>query len=203
LVRKSNGWIVAIAATAWILVVSAGMGVLLSYGFKQGATGVTPQRWPAASRIRPAPGLATLVMLAHPQCSCTRASLRELELLMANLNGRVTGQVLFYQPEHTPADWASSDLWEMASRIPGVSAAWDRGGAEARRFGGATSGHVVVYDARGRLIFSGGITSARGHSGDNAGRSTIVSALLHGVLERTSTPVFGCSLSDARQRFVQ
>jgi hypothetical protein len=179
------------------------MGVLLSYGFTQGATGVTPRAWPAASRVRPAPGLATLVMLAHPQCPCTRASLRELELLMARLNGRLTAQVLFYRPEHAPADWASSDLWETASRIPGVSTGWDWAGAEARRFGGATSGHVVVYDAPGRLIFSGGITASRGHSGDNAGRSAIVSALLYGVSERTSTPIFGCSLSDARQRSVQ
>jgi hypothetical protein len=142
-------------------------------------------------------------MLAHPQCPCTRASLRELELLMAKLNGCLTAKVLFYQPENAPADWASSDLWETASRIPGVSAAWDRAGAEARRFGGATSGHVVVYDAGGRLIFSGGITPSRGHSGHNAGRSAIVSALLHGASERTSSPVFGCSLSDARRRSVQ
>ena len=45
----------------------------------------------------------------------------------------------------------------------------DPGGAEARRFGVATSGHVLLYDTRGDLIFSGGITPGRGEQGDNAG----------------------------------
>ena len=42
-----------------------------------------------------------------------------------------------------------------------------------------TSGQVVVYDAKGALLFSGGITAARGHMGDNAGRDRIT-ALLRG-----------------------
>ena len=137
-------------------------------------------------------------MLAHPQCPCTRASLGELEQIMAHLDGRIAATVLFYRPENAPAGWTASDLWDKASRIPGVTAAWDSEGAEARRFGGATSGHVVVYDARGYLLFSGGITASRGHSGDNFGRKAIVSAVGSGVILRGPAPVFGCSLLDSR-----
>jgi hypothetical protein len=75
----------------------------------------------------------------------------------------------------------------------------DVDGTEARRFGALTSGQVVVYDADGRLRFSGGITPARGHAGDNAGRSAII-ALLEGASSASvETPVFGCSLLDDRR----
>jgi hypothetical protein len=192
--------LVVAGAALWLLVVCAGMRSVLSYAYTPGSATEAPRRWPSASSVRPLPGRATLVMLAHPQCPCTRASLGELEQIMAHLDGRIAATVLFYKPQGAPAGWASSDLWDKASRIPGVTAAWDSEGAEARRFGGATSGHVVVYDTRGYLLFSGGITASRGHLGDNFGRSAIVSAVGSGVILQGRAPVFGCSLLDARSR---
>jgi hypothetical protein len=55
------------------------------------------------------------------------------------------------------------------------------------------------------LLFSGGITAARGHAGDNAGRSELVSLLNGGPVApaatlnrggsaRDATSVFGCPL---------
>ena len=70
----------------------------------------------------------------------------------------------------------------------------DDDGAEARRFGVATSGQTLVYDTRGALAFSGGITGARAHRGDNAGRQAIVDLLNNGSTARSTTNVFGCSL---------
>ena len=74
-------------------------------------------------------------------------------------------------------------------------------GREAARFGAATSGQTFLYDARGGLLFSGGITGARAHAGDNAGRSAVVT-LLNGTggpaAPRTS--VFGCPLFDRGER---
>jgi hypothetical protein len=72
----------------------------------------------------------------------------------------------------------------------------DHDGVEARRFGAATSGQVILYDARGTLLFSGGITPARGHSGDSTGRDAILALLIDGSSEASETPVFGCSLFD-------
>jgi hypothetical protein len=43
-------------------------------------------------------------------------------------------------------------------------------------------------------MFSGGITGSRGHSGDNAGRSAIVSLVNGESTETAETFVFGCSL---------
>ena len=57
--------------------------------------------------------------------------------------------------------WARTGLWDQAEAIPGVRIWTDVGAVEARRFGAATSGLVLVYDASGRLVFQGGITPAR------------------------------------------
>jgi hypothetical protein len=70
----------------------------------------------------------------------------------------------------------------------------DDGGAEASLFHAATSGQTALYDAAGNLLFSGGITRARGHAGDNAGLTAVVSLLTSGETEERGTPVFGCPL---------
>jgi hypothetical protein len=76
----------------------------------------------------------------------------------------------------------------------------DLEGRESRRFGAATSGQTLLYAADGRLLFNGGITESRGHSGDNAGRSAILSLVLGLTSAPTgqplSTPVYGCPLFD-------
>jgi hypothetical protein len=116
---------------------------------------------------------------------------------MAQAQGRVTAYVLFLKPAGTSDNWEKTDLWQSAARIPGVNVVVDDGGVEARRFHAVTSGQTALYDDEGRLLFSGGITASRGHSGDNAGRSAIVSLLHAGEAERTETFVFGCPLYGA------
>src|SRR3712207_4573180 len=129
-------------------------------------------------------------MLAHPHCPCTRASINELARLMTQARGRVTAYVLFVKPEGFSDSWVQSDLWASAAAIPGVTPVLDDGGVEAARFRAATSGQTALYDAAGSLIFRGGITSARGHEGDNAGREAIVSLLTSDEAEEHDTPVF-------------
>lgn len=181
----------------WLFAVSAGLRVLWGYENAPGASAKAPLHWPIESRIQRAQGSATLVMLAHPHCPCTRASIGELALLMAHSQGRVTAYVLFLKPAGFSEQWEKTDLWQSAARIPGVNVLIDDGGSEARRFHAATSGQTMLYDAEGRLLFSGGITGSRGHAGDNAGRSAIVSLLNTGAAERAETFVFGCQLFDA------
>jgi hypothetical protein len=116
---------------------------------------------------------------------------------MAQADGRVAAYVLFVKPEGSADDWEQTDLWQSAASIPGVHVLVDDG-AEALRFHAVTSGQTALYDVAGRLLFSGGITASRGHSGDNAGRSAIVSLLNSGEAEQTETAVFGCSLHAPR-----
>ena len=70
----------------------------------------------------------------------------------------------------------------------------DENGVDATVFDAATSGQTLLYDADGRLIFSGGMTGARGHSGDNAGRTALTALLTDGRSATSQTSVFGCLL---------
>ncbi len=86
------------------------------------------------------------------------------------------------------------------SLIPRKSCSWSsEDGDEARRFGAATSGHVMLYDAAGRLHFSGGITPARGHEGDSLGRDAVIDLIeAYRSAGRRCSPVFGCPLATPR-----
>jgi hypothetical protein len=122
---------------------------------------------------------------------------------MAQAQGRVTAYVLFLKPTGSSTDWEKTDLWQSAVRIPGVNVVVDDNGIEARRFHAVTSGQTALYDIDGHLLFSGGITSARGHSGDNAGRSAIVSLLNTADADRKETAVFGCPLYSNRSECLE
>jgi hypothetical protein len=113
---------------------------------------------------------------------------------MTRASGRLSAHVLFVKPEGTEADFETTDLWNSAARIPGVTVHADERGQEAARLGAKTSGQVVLYGKDARLLFAGGITAARGHRGDNAGLDRIVSLLTRGRAERAASAVFGCSL---------
>lgn len=122
---------------------------------------------------------------------------------MAQAQGRVIAYVLFLKPAGSSPDWEKTDLWQSAARIPGVTVVADANGIEARHFHAETSGQTALYDIDGHLLFNGGITSARGHSGDNAGRSAIVSLLNTGEADRTETAVFGCPLYSNRSECLE
>ncbi|NOT53775.1 MAG: RedB protein [Deltaproteobacteria bacterium] len=162
--------------------------------FTPGPPAIGPSSWPVESHIPRQPHQPTLVMLAHPQCSCTRASIGELAILMAQLPRPVEAHVVFLTPTTLTGTWEQTDLWQSAAAIPGVQVFADRDGQEARLFQVTTSGQVLLYDERGRLAFAGGITASRGHSGENEGRHALLSLLTAAEPLRTTTPVFGCSL---------
>jgi len=178
----------------WIALVALGAWLLIDYSLRPGPSGAAPSIWPADSRLPHRRADFELVLAAHPRCPCTRASLAELELIMARSHGRLEATVLFVRPRGFTDDWTRSDLWRRASAIPGVTPAIDPLGEEARRFGAVTSGQCAVYEANGALVFSGGITGARGHAGDNAGRGAILALLANEPNRRATTSVFGCAL---------
>ena len=192
---KKNKVLLIASATLWFFSVGAGMAILSNYTNTPGAVRApSPEHWPADSNIQRDANRATLVMMVHPHCPCTRASVSELARLMAQTKERVTAYVLFNKPPNISENWEQTDLWHTAAAIPGVAVMRDDEGVEARRFNSATSGQTILYDKDGKLVFSGGITGGRGHEGDNAGRSAIVSLLTTNDADQTETAVFGCSL---------
>ena len=182
----------------WLIAAGSGLAVLWAYDNAPGEGAVAPASWPAGSVLARADDGPTLVMLAHPQCSCTRASLDELAEALARATIRPKTYVLFLKPDGFSDDWAQSDLWKTAAAIPDVTVVRDDEGAEARRFGVSTSGQTLLYDKTGALVFSGGITGARAHRGDNEGRRAIVDLLNGGSSRQDATNVFGCPLFASR-----
>jgi hypothetical protein len=192
--RKSKVLLLFIAV--WLLVVCGGLRMMLAYDNSAGTIAAAPTIWPADSHISRRTGIPTLVMMIHPHCPCSRASIGELALLMSDVAGPVNAHVLFIKPHEFSEEWEKTDLWESAAMIPGVKASLDDEGAEARLFGSETSGQVMLYDMNGQLLFKGGITASRGHAGENDGRRAIVSLLTQHHDDITETPVFGCPLFD-------
>ena len=147
----------------------------------------------------------TLVMIAHTKCACTRASLHELERVMTDAGPRLEAFVVFVGPDEGSAAGGLLDLRATARAIPNVRVIENP--TEARVFGAATSGQVLLYANDGALVFRGGLTAARGHEGDSFGGDA-VRRLVQGTsaprASGSSSPsdpalasaVFGCALFD-------
>lgn len=184
----------------WAMAVLAGLGLLTEYDTAPGAQGSPSRDWPAGSRARLDNTRPTLLMFAHPRCPCTRASIGELEQIVAGAPRAGNLQIFFRAPAEPGDDWTRTDLWEQAEAIPGAKICADPNGNEATRFGVKTSGHVLVFGTDGKLLFSGGITAARGHAGENPGRSAVSALLSGGVARAPGHSVFGCELFEPSQR---
>lgn len=197
--RREDGhsnYKIAITAAIWLTALVTCVAFMGRYANQPGLTGLPPAQWPSASRIALDTQHPTLIMFAHPHCSCTQASISELEQVVSDCQGMVNAQVWFVKPAGTAANWTDTDLWRSAAAIPGVTVHVDADGAEARHFQSETSGQTVLYAPSGKLLFHGGITVERGHAGDNAGVDAIESRLKHQDATSivASTPVFGCEL---------
>ncbi len=189
-------WLRFGVTAAWLAMVLLGLGHLLDYATTPGDPGDPSPVWPSGASIAAAADRPTLVMALHPHCPCSRASLEELARIIYRCRDRVNVQILLFAPSAAPAGWTDTGLRSAATAMPGVNLTLDRDGFEARRFGIRTSGHALLYDVDGRLAYSGGITSARGHAGDNAGQDAVVALIEHRLPRRDRQFVFGCSLLD-------
>ncbi|MBI3550686.1 MAG: hypothetical protein HY078_16740 [Elusimicrobia bacterium] len=185
--------LVPAALALWIGICLAGFKVVLDYEGTPGVAASAPERWPAETRFASGGGRSSLVLFAHPHCPCTKASLESLAWIAARAPRTLDAYVAFYRPSGA-ADWDATPLIASARAIPGVRVLVDENGAEARRFGAETSGQALLYDAKGRLLFKGGITGARGHTGDNVGRNAVLALADGSLVQAPESSVFGCSL---------
>lgn len=191
-VRGSLGGTPVIAAliALWAAAVLGGGAALVRYKSRPGKAESAPTRWPEGSAIAPEAGRPTLLMFVHPDCPCSRASLRELASVAAAHEG-LSVRVLIDRSSGTGDE---APMRQLAARVPGALVVADDG-REAARFAARTSGLVVAYDAQGALLFRGGITSSRGHEGDSLGRRRLVALLAGRPADRREAPVFGCALA--------
>lgn len=185
-------------AYAWFILAVGGLSLLMNYSNAKGTSAHIEKQWPGDSRIE-RDILPTLVMFVHPFCPCSMASMGELERLMPYIHDKVNVNVVFISLKNMQAadinEWKQTQLYKQAAKIPGVNIIRDSKDAEAKLFGAETSGHTVFYDQKGKLLFSGGITPARGHMGDSLGRTTILSWMENNHNNTmVEGAIFGCAL---------
>jgi hypothetical protein len=192
-----NRLLLGVATCAWLVAVVGGTTALLAYAGRMGAAASAPTEWPIDSDLLRDPRRSTLVTFLHPHCPCSRATLRNLARVVARGGDRVAAQIVIVAPPGADESWVKSGLWQTAEELGFDRVVLDLDGRNAVLFGAETSGQTFVYDAVGRLQFTGGLTPARGHEGDCDGMDAV---LAHVNGERSSvprTPVFGCPLHDA------
>lgn len=190
-------WRFAVMLMVWSIATVLGLTALAGYKSQPGPHVDAPEDWPVQSRFVRSPDGFTLLMFAHPYCPCTEASISELERVLAQSPRPPECRVLFVRPEGQPPGWEESPSWKRAEGIRGVKVESDVGGFETRRFGPKNSGHVLLYDRAGKLLYSGGITPLRAHEGDSQWKLFLLDRLIGKSSIPTEAPVFGCPLLDS------
>jgi hypothetical protein len=147
-----------------------------------------------------------LLVFIHPQCSCTHATLEQLDQLLDSSHAPVQVALVVYRSMalDRAAGHASEPGSDAQTARPSFAPAAlvhrpvrivaDTGGALARRFGAATSGEIVLYSGDGRLLFQGGITAERSHVGESAGGDALRTALTTRAPQGKPFSVFGCPI---------
>ena len=185
----------ALACAIWVVTVAAAVRSIRAFESTPGRAADAPVHWPASATISRQPGTWTLVMLIHPHCSCSRASVSELAAVVESAPRNLRTYVLTYQPHEYGAAWSHTDVWTAAHRLSRAQVITDLDGKEARRFGGYTSGQTFLFDPDGNRRFSGGITLLRGHAGLNSGRAEVI-RIVSGGSGAGAHPVFGCAIRE-------
>ncbi|MEI8382263.1 MAG: RedB protein [Planctomycetota bacterium] len=182
-----------IAPTCWVLCIGVGLGLAIEHDNRPALTTNPPAELPTQS-ISQGPDSSLLMLFVHPHCPCSRASLSEFASILQASRQPLTSQIVFVKPAGASAGWEKSPLWDVASEIPGVTVICDCDGRLASKFQVTTSGHAVLYDKFGQLIFSGGITASRGHYVSNSASDSLIALVNNESSTQQCSPVFGCLL---------
>lgn len=184
----------AAAYLIWISLLFVGHLVLYEYELTPSPLANSKRVFPQSSDVQLAHGRQNIVMFLHPSCPCSEASVDEFHELMRAGEKDSVGTVVFYMPPEKEPEWSLAPIVQRVKRIRNVTIEYDTDGSRAETFGVTTSGHVLIYDGRGILQFTGGITGSRGHTGDNHYFDLAKQCILARRAKYTTTPVFGCAL---------
>lgn len=178
----------------WFGLVVAGFVQMARYQSTPGQGAQAARRMPTVAQMTPIAGAGTIVMFVHPRCSCSQASVSELERLVGQIPERTATYVVCVVPPNVEAGWLDTPLVSRLKSLAGIVVLDDINGELLSAFDAKTSGETFVYDKNTNRIFHGGITRSRGHEGTSAGR-VAVAALLGGRTQNScTTPIFGCPL---------
>lgn len=179
---------------AWSVLVLLGYGCMVFYSTAPAKSAIRLSAFPLESGL--AKGSLTLITFLHPRCPCSKASVSELQELLAQSKfpSNLTVYAVVSQPRGCAADFTQGAILDSLSSMKNVQLIIDKDDLESQRFGARTSGQTFLFDSQGKCLFSGGITAARGEVGANAGVDALRQCIASGQTAINETPVFGCSL---------
>jgi hypothetical protein len=168
-----------------------GFHELMLYSGSPGKSSTILGAWPSSSKLS-RPKHDHIVMFIHPGCSCSKASVSELSRLMSKASD-LTVQVVVMKSAKLEKLFDKNPLIEAVKKIPRTKIIYDQDGIEANLFHAETSGLTNLYNKKAELVFTGGLTMARGHEGGSEGKDAILS-YLQGQQAKKSSLVFGCNI---------
>src|SRR4051794_10180949 len=98
----------------WMVALCAGWWAMTKFQYATDTTHevLTPE-WPSKSTINRGPDRSTLVLFLHPRCPCSRASIAELEGLLAKLQNESAAlpdvDIVATVPEVHSSAWTDSE----------------------------------------------------------------------------------------------
>lgn len=190
--QRFRPWHGLLAAT-WLLIVVGGVLAVAKHSVTPGRSSTLAADWPLGDKLPLDQSRPTLVMSVHAECPCSRASLAELDDIVSAHPGSLNVYVLIADAPSGESR-SKASLLALAASIQGAKIISDADGSLAEKLDAETSGQTFLFDTRGHLRFSGGITASRGHVGPNEGVSAIKSLLANTTATPPSTPVYGCPM---------
>src|SRR5277367_4862072 len=115
--KPQTTFIPLVISFVWLLGAGIGFHALHRYAYTEGTAAKPPSRWPANSRIPRNEGFK-LIVFAHPECPCSRATLRELAIIVGHSREQLDVHVCFYAPRSMREKWRTSDVWSDAPVLP-------------------------------------------------------------------------------------
>jgi hypothetical protein len=195
----------------WLIALVPAAATLLRFEWTSGATGLAPTRLTTSlsKGVSQKDGREALLVVAiHPLCSCTRATLKELEDSAPTWKQPYRTTFLIYQAKSAVTsdfDWHRAVYIREAQQALHAEVIEDLNGEQAAKLGALTSGEVLLYSAPDqqnsrRLLFSGGVTAGRGMEGENGGIASLEHAINSSNTQAEAhAPVYGCGLAALAQ----
>lgn len=135
-----------------------------------------------------------LELYIHPECPCTRISLKLIDQLWSELPARpkLTIYIASYSRLATP--WNESSNFLLASRLGQATILEDREAVRAKQNGATASSTLLVTDSNGQRLFIGGISSSRSCDDPNSSYFAVRELLVNRHRIAPASPIYGCDL---------
>jgi len=153
------------------------------------------QSWILQDKLPLKHQLASLVVLIHPKCSCSTATLKEVERLKIGLKDKLDVKLVFISYGDKSKNWYQGPVWDLAvSMKKNVSIVLDNDGQILKTLGTKTSGTAYLVGPDLKVVFQGGLTPIRGHEGATSGQAFIASWVKGNTKSSLIQKIFGCGV---------